>query len=294
MAELVDDIDSLGIKALRELITSRGGSFSDCIEKADLRKRAREVLAQRPAAAKPKDAFESKAATLGGYPCVVQASASCFAGEPPDLLIILLHGFGASNSDFTTIPSVVKPGSKKIAWVFPQAPSSQGPAQWWELDFMKWMMAHQTGGEALAGLIREEFRGLGACRTSMAELVREARAMFGELPLARVALGGFSQGAMTATDLALHLDERCAGILMLSGAPIVVEQWSEKLGRHRGVKIFISHGRADPVLPFSVSSWSKTLMENGGAVVTYEAHGGGHDLGPSSTIARLTSFIEGL
>ena len=43
----------------------------------------------------------------------------------------------------------------------------------------------------------------------------------------------------------------------------------------------MTHGRADPVLPFAGSGWLKELLANGlGAdAVTYEAHTGGHDLG---------------
>ena len=38
------DVDTLGIKALRELISSAGLSYEDCIEKSDLRVRAGEAL----------------------------------------------------------------------------------------------------------------------------------------------------------------------------------------------------------------------------------------------------------
>ena len=38
------DIENMGIKALRELITSAGLSFNDCVEKNDLRERAREAI----------------------------------------------------------------------------------------------------------------------------------------------------------------------------------------------------------------------------------------------------------
>ena len=40
------EIDSLGIKALKELISSAGLSVDDCIDKADLRARIQEVTAR--------------------------------------------------------------------------------------------------------------------------------------------------------------------------------------------------------------------------------------------------------
>ena len=41
-----EDVDGLGIKALRELIVSAGLSHADCVEKSDLRARAAEARAR--------------------------------------------------------------------------------------------------------------------------------------------------------------------------------------------------------------------------------------------------------
>lgn len=87
---------------------------------------------------------------------------------------------------------------------------------------------------------------------------------------------------MTAMDLALHLDDQVGAVAMLSGAPIVVEQWASKLPKHQGLKVFISHGRNDQVLPFAGSGWCRDLLIQGGAAVTYETHGGGHEIGSSA------------
>ena len=60
-----------------------------------------------------------------------------------------------------------------------------------------------------------------------------------------VNLGGFSQGAMTATDLALSMPEgkTVGAVLSISGAPIVVEEWAKKATAHKGIKVLVSHGR---------------------------------------------------
>ena len=44
---------------------------------------------------------------------------------------------------------------------------------------------------------------------------------------------------MTVMDLALHLDETVAGVTMLSGAPIVVEQWAVRLKKHKGIRVLV-------------------------------------------------------
>ena len=46
--------------------------------------------------------------------------------------------------------------------------------------------------------------------------------------MAKVVVGGFSQGSMLAMDVALSLPENCAGVAAFSSFPIVVEQWALK------------------------------------------------------------------
>jgi len=96
-------------------------------------------------------------------------------------------------------------------------------------------------------------------------------------------------------DLALSLPEdlksNLQSVLMLSGAPIVVEEWAQKLQKSK-LKVFVSHGTSDNVLPFMASSWLKELLSKGGAEVKYEMHGGGHELGPQHIIDSLCNFVS--
>lgn len=108
---------------------------------------------------------------------------------------------------------------------------------------MKWFSAAQMGGDALGKLIREMPPGLQECRTRLKQLVSEVRSHVRDIGMEKVVFAGFSQGAMTAMDLALHHDTTLAGVAMLSGAPIVVEEWAQRVGKHKGIKVFISHGR---------------------------------------------------
>ena len=47
------DVDGLGVKALKELVASAGLSSADCLDKAELRARAREAIRLRPLATEP-------------------------------------------------------------------------------------------------------------------------------------------------------------------------------------------------------------------------------------------------
>ena len=128
-------------------------------------------------------------------------------------------------------------------------------------------------------------------------MLREVRALLGtggQPCAAPVVLGGFSQGAMTAVDIALHLPaaEQVKAVAMLSGAPIVVNDWAKRLPAKKGLPVLITHGMSDPVLPFPVSGWSRDLLAQGGAKVQYETHAGGHDLGGAAIIQKLVAFIS--
>jgi len=136
-------------------------------------------------------------------------------------------------------------------------------------------------------------QGLDEARTNLKQLVKECCNMY-SIPLDRVVLAGFSQGAMTAMDLALAVEGAVAGVAMLSGTPIVIEEWTKELGkRPRGLPVFVSHGQNDPVLPFVASTWLKDLLTKNGAVVDYHPHSGGHDLG-SGTLPKLVEFLSRL
>ena len=219
---MMDDIDTLGLKALKELITSAGLSFEDCIDKADLRARAREALEKKksqPAAASstPPQRPTRQERTLGSYPCLVQGPPELLAGEaaapPADLLMVVLHGLGASNSDLADVPSHLvsadaRLGSKRVVAVFPQAPPSPLGNAWWQFNVQDFigtqMMPQGPAKEAMmARLIRQKPPGLDECRAKMATLLEEARALAGgaagSLPPSKLVLAGFSLGASTAS-----------------------------------------------------------------------------------------------
>ena len=74
------DVEDLGIKALKELITSAGLSSADCLDKADLRARAREALAIMPPACTDG---AGPASTDGANVCAETAIASALGYVDP-------------------------------------------------------------------------------------------------------------------------------------------------------------------------------------------------------------------
>ena len=283
------DVDSMGVKAMKELIRSAGLSHADCCEKADLRNRSREALARlaeakarRPAAAPGAP----ETATFGKWPTIVKY-ANGATRDAHDLVVAMLHGVNAPPDDLVPLcdPMGQLVGGTRCVFAFPSA----GP-QWWDLDPNRWATAAAAGEGALASLIREPPAGFDACRADGLAFVAALRETF---PQGALVLGGFSQGAMTATDLALSLPKSVplAGILHISGAPLVVEKWARDLAERRH-HILISHGEADPTLPFVVSTWTRELFNGAGAAVEYHKHPGGHGVGDEATLRAIGAWLK--
>lgn len=308
------DVHKLSVKELRALIDRAGLSYRDCVEKIELIERAQSALVKlatsghtakpssRPRGAAPTVSIHRK---LSAYDCMIKGDKACIEqheGARADMVAVILHGFGASNTDFSGFadammqyPALV---GKRVVFVFPQAmPHAEafGMPAWWKLDLMAWMAAAMSGQEGLAKLIRTKPDDIDVCREYMLSLVREARLLYGGgVSSAKTLLGGFSQGAMTAMDVSLCLprDEAVGGTLMISGAPIVVDEWAQKLRDvHQGARVLLTHGRSDPTLPFMVSGWTHSLLKDNGASVEYEVHNGGHEVGPPEVMAKIAAFM---
>ena len=163
------DVDQMSLKELKEVIARAGLTLDGCIEKPDIRQRAREalaVLAAKPAA-QPKASGSTKH-TLGGYSCIVKAPDDVLSGAvAADLAVVVLHGYGASNSDFADVPSIVNPhldSSHRVLYCFPHAPMSAIGAAWWQIDIMGFLTLASAGEAAIAKMIRKEPEGLAqAC-----------------------------------------------------------------------------------------------------------------------------------
>ncbi|GBG32968.1 Acyl-protein thioesterase 1 [Hondaea fermentalgiana] len=315
-AAAAEEVRTLSVKELKALIARAGLGTQGCVEKADLIARAveaHELLGQQQQeeqqeqrVPKQEDASSSgsartcttKAEKLGAYECLLVGHHDV---EKLDVVVIVLHGFSAQNTDFVPLANEMarRMPSRRFMFVLPQAPvsaASMGAAAWWEIDVMRWLGAMQMGEAGVAKLIRDKPNGLEECRTSMKEMVKaiEGRFLGDDVPLL---IGGFSQGAMTAADLSWQLvgERRVHGVMMFSGAPIVVDEWHDKLtkaGKDHGLRVLMTHGRADNVLPFQASGWARDLLANSGVNVRYETHNGGHELGGPHILQAIQEFME--
>lgn len=178
--------------------------------------------------------------------------------ETPKGAVILCHGFGAERSDLASIVEEMIKSDKSfrdIVFLFPDGPENLDA----EMGFKAraWWMIDSDLIERLAEL--DEFQELKS--SSPAEVPRCTELINGliehvhwkfDLPHSRIIVGGFSQGAMVTTDVALSFDRPLGGLIVWSGTLICEDKWSELAGKHR-FPVYQSHGTEDPILPFSVA-----------------------------------------
>jgi phospholipase/carboxylesterase len=93
----------------------------------------------------------------------------------------------------------------------------------------------------------------------------------------RLVVGGFSQGAVMATDFALHRRPLVAGLAVLSGRLLSPERMAAPL-REIGsrLRVLQTHGVSDPVIPLRNGEALRAVLENQGAEVEWHPYSGGH------------------
>jgi phospholipase/carboxylesterase len=219
------------------------------------------------------------------------------AGEKPMLAVVLCHGYGAPGTDLVGLAeallSAAPVSDSKPVLIFPAAPLDlaeqglPGGRAWWPVDLDR--LINRRTPEVLAQFRRGCPSGLPEARDRLLRLLNEAGKQFG-LTADRFVLGGFSQGAMLATDVALRLKKSPAGLCILSGALTNEDEW-RRLAAERGpLRVLQSHGRHDSILPFMLATPLRDLLVSGGAAVDFFDFDGDHEI-PLAVLHRLAHFI---
>ncbi len=212
--------------------------------------------------------------------------------------IVLLHGYGAPGDDLVPLWRQLQVPSE-ARFFFPEAPLTldlglpmhQGRA-WWPIDMVALQMALAQGRLDVLEQVRPP--GLDEAREHLAKFLTALSERF-QIPEGRLILGGFSQGAMLACDYALRSEQPLGALVLLSSTLICRDDWSALAVRRAGLKIFQTHGRSDPILPFAQAERLRALLEGGGADVAFYPFNGGHGIPPGALDALgafLTQVLE--
>lgn len=230
--------------------------------------------------------------TLGGLSCRVLEPRG-----PAERAVVLCHGFGAPGDNLVSIGRELA-GEDDIGqgtlFVFPEAPLSLsgiglgGARAWWLFDFLR--LAERGLAGALEVLRREVPEGLGPARRKMTALLDQLSRTRG-LPASRILLGGFSQGAMLATDVALHLDEPPAALCLFSATLLSEDDWTRRAPRRAGLRVLQTHGTRDPLLPYAGAVALRDLLQAAGLQVDFRPFDGPHTIGQEG-MAALAALIR--
>ena len=216
----------------------------------------------------------------------------------PKAAVILCHGFGAPGTDLVGLgPELVHlaPALKDVRFYFPAAPLSLemggwGDSRaWWMIDIGAIQrLAHDL--EAQREFRKVEPEGMAAARKALLALVQDVAAHTG-LPMKKIVLGGFSQGSMITTDVALRLEEAPGALVALSGTLLIEDTWRAKAKARAGLPVFQSHGRQDPILPNHAAEWLKEVLTEAGMQHEFVPFDGGHTI-DREALVKLGAFLE--
>lgn len=215
----------------------------------------------------------------------------CELRDDDEFAMVMFHGYGANAHDLVPLSQTVS-SPDNLSWYFPNGildmsgVIGRGSRAWFPIDLSELERAFAKGEfrkhqiEAPSGLL---------------EARQQAEEFLKTLPFkpAKTILGGFSQGAMLAIDVALHMSENPAGLIILSGNVINSAEWERRAPEHKGLRFFQSHGTSDPLLSFSMAQKLEQLLRSSGLVGSLQTFNGGHEI-PLTILQKMNTFLKQL
>ncbi|MFT5300621.1 MAG: phospholipase/carboxylesterase [Mariniblastus sp.] len=230
--------------------------------------------------------------TFGDLECVV---VNHNPSSQPSAVVILCHGFGAPSTDLVSLADGFIAGNIKlrdVVFVFPAAPLELDPLfdarAWWMIDMEKIQQMMMDGETRQMRIESPEL--LPERRADLTRVIDLCRIEF-KLPPEKIVVGGFSQGSMLATDVALHYDGNLGGLIIWSGALINESVWAPQAARRSSLQVVQSHGRIDPILPIGGAEDLHKMLTNAGHHVRYCEFPGQHSI-PMESIELANQLIE--
>jgi phospholipase/carboxylesterase len=191
-------------------------------------------------------------------------------GEPEGALV-LFHGRGADEYDLFPLLDALDP-ERRLLGLTPRGPLALPPggAHWYRLggiptpDPGTFFPSYEAAASFLDGL---------------------------PVPIERVVVGGFSQGAVMSWALSLGAGrQRPAAIIALSGFMPEVEGFSLDLTSLGGYPIAVAHGSLDPVIPVEFGRAAAEQARAAGADLLWRESPVPHTIDPR-LLPELQAFV---
>jgi phospholipase/carboxylesterase len=193
-------------------------------------------------------------------------------GDPVGLLV-LHHGRGADEHDLLPLGDVLDP-EHRLHVVTPRAP----------LQLPGWPGNHWYVVPRVGYPDPDTFHAAYGALASFHDSLWERTG----LTPAQTVFGGFSMGSVMSYSLGLAAERPApAGILAFSGFVPVVDGWQPSLADRTDTRVFIAHGRNDPIMQVEFARQARELIEAGGLPVEYHESDAGHQIDPAHVPAAI-------
>jgi len=193
-------------------------------------------------------------------------------GEPAGLLV-LHHGRGTDEHDLLGLADVLDP-QRRLHVVTPRGPLTLPgwPGNHWYMVPRVGYPDPETFHKAYAKLA--DFHDELWQRTGIAP--------------DQTVFGGFSMGSVMCYSMGLAGERPApAGILAFSGFIPTVEGWQPHLADRTSTRVFIAHGRRDPIMDVGFARRARDLLEAGGLEVSYHESDAAHHIDPAHIPAAM-------
>jgi phospholipase/carboxylesterase len=199
------------------------------------------------------------------------------ADGPAAGLLVLHHGRGADENDLLPLADALDPG-RRLHVVTPRAPLELPGSPGYH-----WYVVPRVG--------YPDPDTFHAAYRELAALHDEVWARTGLGP-AQTVLGGFSMGSVMSYALGLGGDRPApAGILAFSGFVPTVDGWEPDPPSRGPLRVFVAHGRNDPVIGIELARRARALLEGGGLEVEYHESEAAHAIDPRD-LAAAASWLD--
>ena len=210
----------------------------------------------------------------------------CIEKENAKRAIVLFHGYGANMHDLFPLWEIWDEAD--INWYFPNGVLSlpmgyyEGRA-WFSIDMQALDRAMRLGEfRDMAGSIPPEFE---ITLSQQEEFLREI-----SKNKLKLIIGGFSQGAMCASHLAMKKDLSIDGLILLSGCVLASSKYPEHA---KGIPFYQAHGTQDPILPLSGAKMLEEKLISMDFKGSLHVFNGGHEI-PPEVVIQVKDFISSL
>lgn len=188
-------------------------------------------------------------------------------------LVVVMHGRGADANDLADLAPAIDNGYR---FLFPNAPRPFEPYPGMAFGF-SWFDGWPPQGSSF-----------GDSRKVVLEFIDAALKRY-PTPEGKLAIAGFSQGALMSLDVAFRTPHKVAAVVAMSGA--IHEADLPDLRSRNDQPVLIIHGTEDDVIPVVAARRTRRILEDHGLEPEYHEFPMAHHV-TAESVAVVSDFLR--